>query len=256
VHVFDATAPVAAGHYQPAARTLAEIETLAAGHGNGQLVLVQPSVYGSDNRVLLDALHASSGRHRGVVVVDVAVGDAELEAMHEAGVRGVRFNLVSPVGQRGWPGDALAALQPKLKGLHWHVQWYAQPADLPAIARWHATSGIVCVLDHLAGVRADTPADDPAWGALAQLAGLGAWLKLSGWYRLGAEAPYASLDATIERAARLFGDRLLWGSDWPHTSFGDRLAPDYATLWQRVPAVLGEAAAGAARLQAPVRLYG
>ena len=255
VHVFDALAPAAAGHYQPAARGLLEIEAIAAAHGVAHLVLVQPSVYGSDNSVLLKGLRSRPGQHRGVVVVDATVSDGELDAMDAAGVRGVRFNLVSPVGQRGWPAAALKVLQPKLKRLGWHVQWYAQPADLHAIAHWHARSGIACVLDHLGGLRADVAGEDPAWHALAQLAAGGAWIKLSGWYRLGAPAPYAELDDVIARVAQLFNRHLLWGSDWPHTFFVDQPMPNYETLWHRLPLLLGAETAKSARCQWPACLY-
>ena len=98
VHVFDGAAAVAAGHYRPVHRPLATIEKLAQDNGMSRLVLVQPSVYGSDNSALLDALRAGQGRHRGVVVLAPDVDDAALAAMHTLGLRGVRFNLVSPVG--------------------------------------------------------------------------------------------------------------------------------------------------------------
>ena len=99
VHVFDASQPVRDGHYRPVDRPLAQIEALALAHGVGHLVLVQPSVYGTDNSLLLRSLAVEPGRHRGVAVVDEDVSDAELDAMHAHGVRGVRFNLVSPVGE-------------------------------------------------------------------------------------------------------------------------------------------------------------
>ena len=114
VHVFEAGAPVADGHYQPVHRPLADIEALARVHGVGHLVLVQPSVYGTDNRVLLDALKRSSGRHRAVVVVDNTLDEEAMRAMHAQGVRGVRFNLVSPVGNGA---AAFQALAPRLRGL-------------------------------------------------------------------------------------------------------------------------------------------
>jgi predicted TIM-barrel fold metal-dependent hydrolase len=180
------------GHYQPAHRPLADIEQLAQSHGFGHLVLVQPSVYGTDNSVLLDALRAGGGRHRGVVVLPPSIGDAALQAMHALGVRGVRFNLVSPVGDTLKPGegqsalDSFKALAPRLRALDWHVQWYASPQDLPVIAALHADSPVPAVLDHLAGLHAGVPPDHPAWQALEQLAAQGAWVKLSGWYRLGA----------------------------------------------------------------------
>ncbi len=179
VHVFDAAAPVLAGHYRPATRTLAEIEARAAAEGVTRLVLVQPSVYGCDNALLLRALQISAGRHRGVAVVDAGVPEAELDVLHAAGVRGIRFNQVSPVGSSQSPAEVLHRLAPRLRERGWHVQWYVRRSDLPALLPLQRETGLVFVLDHLAGIEAGTAADDPAWPALAALADGGAWVKLS-----------------------------------------------------------------------------
>ena len=211
VHVFDAAAPTRAGHYRPSDRPLDAIEAAAGAQGVGHLVLVQPSVYGCDNTVMLQALAMRPGRHRGVAVVDSDVGDAALSQMQALGVRGVRFNLVSPVGESAPPAERFAGLAPRLRGLGWHVQWYARPAQLPLIADLHQGSGLACVLDHLGGLGAGMAADDPAWQAVTRLAEQGAWLKLSGWYRLGAAEPYTALLPTIRRLVALFGERLVWG---------------------------------------------
>ena len=251
VHVFDASAPVQGGHYQPAHQPLERIEAQAHALGAAHLVLVQPSVYGTDNSVLLQALARESGRHRGVVVVDVDVTDAELQTMHAMGVRGVRFNLVSPVGNGP---EALRALSPRLRALGWHVQWYAGPQHLAQIAALQAECALPCVLDHLAGMHAQLPAHDAAWQDLARLADAGAWIKLSGWYRLQATAPYDTLHAATERVAGLFGPRMVWGSDWPHTSFAADDMPAYASVWTPVEAALGTARAQQV-LQAGAQLY-
>lgn len=263
VHVFDAAAAVAAGHYQPAHRPLADIEQLAQANGIGRLVLVQPSVYGTDNTVLLDALRAGQGRHRGVVVLPPSVDDAALFAMHALGVRGVRFNLVSPVGDSLKAGDgdgpsvadSFQALAPRLHALGWHVQWYASPDDLPTIAALHAANPVPAVLDHLAGMHAGVALGHPAWQALEQLAARGAWVKLSGWYRLGAAAPYETLDEAIRKVAGLFGRRMVWGSDWPHTAFAPDALPAYASTWEPVARALIAAQKNLAREQAPAALY-
>lgn len=255
VHVFDGEAPVMPGHYRPAHQPLAAIEQLAGGHGIGHLVLVQPSVYGSDNTVLLDALRAGQGRHRGVVVLAPDVDDAALAAMHALGVRGVRFNLVSPVGNGLDTLNSFHALAPRLRALGWHVQWYARPEDLPTIAALHAASPVPAVLDHLAGMHAELQPDHAAWQALAQLAGLGAWVKLSGWYRLRATAPYAALDESIRKTALLFEDHLVWGSDWPHTSFAPEAMPSYAGTREPLLRVLSAAQKKRAWEQGPTTLY-
>ncbi len=244
VHVFDPAQPSQAGHYQPVLRDLPQIERAAQAHGVGHLVLVQPSVYGTDNDLMLRALAREPGRHRGVAVVDSHVTDAQLDGMHQLGVRGVRFNLVSPVGNGP---EAFRRLAPRLAARGWHVQWYATADQLPGIADLHEGSGLTAVLDHLAGLHAGRGPDDPAWAALQRLAGQGAWVKLSGWYRLQASAPYDALHANIRRMAQAMGPRLVWGSDWPHTAFAPEALPSYDSVWQPVVQALGEDRAQAVR---------
>lgn len=251
VHVFDASAPARNGHYRPVDRPLAQIEAVAQEHGVRHLVLVQPSVYGTDNTLMLNALARDPGRHRGVAVVSDDVADAELDAMHAAGVRGVRLNLVSPVGEAVAPEQRFAVLGLRLQQRGWHLQWYTDAAQLPRIAALHRASDVTCVLDHLAGFGAQVPDDHPAWRAAELLAAGGAWIKLSGWYRLDAQAPYTQLVPHIRRLAGLFGDRMVWGSDWPHTKFAPDAMPPYAQTWQPVVDALGRQAAEALRGRHP-----
>ncbi|MES2890284.1 MAG: amidohydrolase family protein [Pseudomonadota bacterium] len=244
VHVFDPTHPAEAGHYRPVLRDLPDIEHTAAALGVGHLVLVQPSVYGTDNGLILRALAREPGRHRGIVVVDTDVSDAELDTMHRLGVRGVRFNLVSPVGN---DPEAFRALAPRLKARGWHVQWHAKADQLAVIADLHEGSGLTAVLDHLAGMHPGIGVSDPAWTALQRLAAQGAWVKLSGWYRLQAVAPYESLHDPILWVAQIMGKRLVWGSDWPHTAFDHDALPPYESVWQPVVQTLGESRAAEVR---------
>lgn len=240
VHVFDARAPVRPGHYVPVHRPLSEIEQIAQGHGVAHLVLVQPSVYGTDNSVMLQALEAAQGRHRGVAVVDPDIDDGDLDRLHAAGVRGVRFNLISPAGHAGDVASDLLRLAPRLRERGWHAQWYVQADDLPRLVALQASTGLGFVLDHLAGLglgRADT---QRAWAAAQALADAGAWLKLSGWYRLGAAAPYSELRPSIRRAAAMFGPRMVWGSDWPHTSFPPERLPPYESNLLPIQSVFHE----------------
>lgn len=255
VHVFDGAAQVAPGHYAPQHRPLAVIEALAQSHGFDHLVLVQPSVYGTDNTVLLDALRDQPGRHRGVVVLGVSITDEELAHMHSVGVRGVRFNLVSPTGNSSNLAADFEKLAPRLQELGWHVQWYARPEDLPVIAELHRDTALPAVLDHLAGLHANLLSNQVAWEALEKLDGQGAWVKLSGWYRLQSDAPYTALDSNIIRVANLFKGRTVWGSDWPHTSFVADALPSYASTLEPVIRVLTEAQKNHALHQAPASLY-
>lgn len=252
VHVFDAAAPARAGHYQPQTHTLAEIEAQGAAHGIGHLVLVQPSVYGTDNGVMLRALRQAPGRHRGVAVVDASVNDADLDDMHSAGVRGVRFNTISPVGN----GDeALHSLAPRLRERGWHVQWYVTPSQLPRLVDLQRRTQLRFVLDHLAGFSFGRADPDAHWQALAELAQGGAWLKLSGWYRLNATAPYTEMAPLIARASAPFADRLVWGSDWPHTSLPLQVASRHESLLAPVRQALGETSLKAVLASHAPRLY-
>lgn len=256
VHVFDGQPASASGHYTPPLRSLAMLERAAAATGVGRFVLVQPSVCGSDNRLLLHALKQGQGRHRGVVVVDDTVPSTELQAMADLGVRGVRCNRVSPVGNS--PAD-LQRLAPRLRDFGWHVQWYVQAGQLGEVAAFQQQHRLTCVLDHLAGLNPTVPGDAEAWDALRRIADGGGWIKLSGWYRLQAEAPYDSLDDTVRRVVALFGERCVWGSDWPHTMFLEpgqpRPAPDYTDTWQPVPRALGSTVAQRVLDRHPLQLY-
>ena len=239
VHVFDRSAEASRGHYQPVDRPLAQIEAVAEAHGVHHLVLVQPSVYGCDNSLLMRALGVAPGRHRGVVVLDDRNDERDLDAMHACGVRGARLNLVSPVGERAGVAARFAAIAPSLRRHGWHLQWYARPEHLSEVARLHRDSGVTCVLDHLAGFGLDVSADDPAWVPLGALARQGAWIKLSGWYRLRASEPYAELMPQVRRVCDLFGERIVWGSDWPHTLFAPDAIPSYESTWRPVAEALG-----------------
>ena len=255
VHVFDGKAPARAGHYVPPRRTLAMLSLAAGPIGVRHFVVVQPSVYGCDNRVLLDALREGRGLHRGVVVVDDSISGASLAAMHRLGVRGVRCNLVSPVGNSP---AGLARIAPFLRDMGWHVEWYAPAEHLADIAEFQEKHRLPCVIDHLAGLNS-VAAADAAEVALRRIADGGGWLKLSGWYRLEATAPYAELDPLIRRAADVFGERCVWGSDWPHTMFIERGAgatsPDYVQTWQPVSRALGAEHADRVLCLQPALLY-
>ena len=251
VHVFDSSAPPRPGHYPPNHRPLTHIEAEASALEVGHLVLVQPSVYGSDNRLLLQALRTEPGRHRGVLVLGDAVDEPALATLHRDGVRGVRLNCVSPLGEGPDIVQRFHQIAPRIRAHGWHVQWYVAPEQLPAVAALHRGAAPVGMLDHLAGLHPGLPDDHPAWPALESLAAQGAWIKLSGWYRLRSKAPHDDLLPLIRRVATLFGDRLVWGSDWPHTWFPAEQAPAYPATWSPVVAALGAARALALQQHAP-----
>jgi predicted TIM-barrel fold metal-dependent hydrolase len=235
--------------YAPPERSLAALAAAAAPSGVARFVLVQPSVYGTDNRCLMAALREGGGRHRGIAVVGPEAPADELSAMHAAGVRGIRFNLVSKAGNGTAGFDALAA---KIAPLGWHVQFLATTADLPAIAALRARTPLPFVLDHFGGGESTL---------LLQLAARDdCWVKLSGFYRLLPKgADYAALDPLLRRVAAIAPERILWGSDWPHTWYfpGDQgKAPAYADTLAPLLRCLPEALLRRVLQDNPLKLYG
>ena len=253
-HVF-AGAVLPGSHYAPDEHALVMWRETAEPFGINRVVLVQPSAYGFDNSVMLDALTSSGGVYRGVAVVEASVTDQALEIMHAAGVRGVRFNLVSPMGNGACDIDAIIA---RVKPLGWHAQFYLQPSHYTWVRQRHAAWNVEVVLDHLAGMRVNgSNAEDVA--ALFALADLGAWVKLSGFYRLGAAAPFGEIDSLIDMQHERFAGRMLWGSDWPHTWYMESEhgnAPPYESLLAPLDRMFSDPAVRKSILcDAPERLY-
>lgn len=223
VHVFEAGAPVRPGHYRPAHRPLAQIEATAQAHGIGHLVLVQPSVYGTDNRVLLSALAAGQGRLVGVAAVDAAVDAGELDRLAAAGVRGVRMAHFAPGDPRAMGGfvpfQAFDALEDRLAARGLHLQLFTDSRLLPAIGERLLRARVPVVIDHMGRAPASLGADHAGVRALARLMQDGpVWTKLSGLANLSDDWPdfddaRALHDALLAAAPQ----RLVWGSDWPHT---------------------------------------
>ncbi len=245
---------LAGSHYTPPDCTL---EMWSKASGFGHVVLVQPSVYGTNNRLLVDALKHSQGKHRGVVVIDASTTDAELREMHDAGVRGVRFNLVSPVGAKPDDMDSIVA---RVAPLNWHVQFYAAPSHYPQIAACQKRWSVPIVLDHMAGFRVDTPFSPEAAAQLRALGEAGAWIKCSGFYRLGMASPYEKADALLRHMLHAFRGRMVWASDWPNTWFMEparagTTPPTFAELLGPLKRVFDEDTLRDILVEAPRRLY-
>ncbi|WP_246801180.1 amidohydrolase family protein [Bradyrhizobium genosp. L] len=182
-------------------------------------VLVQPSFLGTDNSYLVECLKATNGRLRGIAVVDPSVAADELGALDRAGVVGVRLNLV------GQPLPDLAlpewkALLAQVHALGWQVEIQRNATDLATLAPKLLELGVNVVLDHYALPDPKLGVADPGFRSILKLgASRKVWVKISAPYRNGAAG-----DAFAKQAYPLLRDaygidRLLWGSDWPHTQF-------------------------------------
>jgi predicted TIM-barrel fold metal-dependent hydrolase len=116
------------------------------------------------------------------------------------------------------------------------VQWYVHVHQWQQVLDWQQQYRLPCVLDHVGGMTVHDAQQASVWTDLQKLSDAGAWIKLSGWYRLGLAAPYALERLMLHRVVDMFAQRFVWGSDWPHTSFVAGQAPSYDALWQPLAA--------------------
>ena len=221
------------------------------GMSNG--VLVQPSFLGTDNSYLVESLKTSGGRLRGIAVVDPSVTADELRALDRAGVVGIRLNLV------GQPLPDLAAgewkaLLGNVKSMGWQVELQRNASDLAVLAPQLLDHGVTVVLDHYALPDPKLGVADPGFQSVLKLgATRNVWVKISAPYRNGASGESFAKEAypLLRKAYGL--DRLLWGSDWPHTQFEASQA--YAKNRQFLDALIVDDSERARVLASPHQLF-
>ena len=188
--------------------------------GVERAVLVQPSVYGADNTVMLEAMKAAGNRLRGVAVVEEDIADDELKALDEAGVRGVRVNIVDVKDRKPGtlPMDALRKLGERIAPLGWHLELLMHADEFPDLDQTFADFPVDIVLGHLGYMTQGAPLDHPGFQALLRLMKSGrAWVKLTGPYRITSERlPYPATVPFAHALMEANRERVLWGTDWPH----------------------------------------
>jgi predicted TIM-barrel fold metal-dependent hydrolase len=187
--------------------------------GVQRAVLVQPSVYGTDNTAMLDALALDPVHLRAVAVVEPDVEDKELERLHTLGVRGVRCNIVDiKEGKGRLPMEMLLALAAKVRPLGWHLEFLMHVDEFPDLDRLLDGFPVDLVFGHLGYMKTSLGVDAPGYQALLRLLKSGrAWVKLTGPYRISAQAlPYADVAPFAHALVDAAPDRIVWGSDWPH----------------------------------------
>ena len=184
-----------------------------------RVVIVTPSVYGTDNSATLFGMKARGGNARGVAVVGEETRDSDLDAMARAGMRGIRLNLVTagqvdPIVAR----RRFLAAADRVKSRHWHIQIYATLGLVSGIKDAVRDSPTPVVFDHFGGAQAALGLQQPGFEDLVELVRSGkAYVKLSGAYRASKQAPDYSDVAPLARALIAANpDRILWGTDWPH----------------------------------------
>jgi len=267
-HVFGpgAVFPYAPGRkYTPCDASKAQLFALRDHLGFARNVIVQATCHGSDNRALVDALQASGGRARGVASVRRDITDTELQHLHQAGVRGVRFNFVKRLVDFT-PRDELMKIAARIAPLGWHVVVYFEAVDLPELWDFFSALPTIVVVDHMGRPDVSQPLDGPEFSRFVQFMREhpNVWSKVSCPERLSITGPpaldgerhaYRDVIPFARHLVETFPERVLWGSDWPHPNLKDHM-PDDGLLVDFIPQI-----APTAELQRkllvdnPMRLY-
>ncbi len=272
VHVFPDAArfPFAVKRgYTPPMATASDLLALQRALHLDRVVIVTPSVYGTDNRATLDGMRQlGRKRARGVAVIGPETTRAEIAAMDKAGIRGIRVNLESNgVTDPAKAAANLDAAVGWLKGTRWHIQVYARLPVIVALKDQFDALPMPVVFDHFAGAKAALGVEQPGFEAVLDLVRSGkAYVKISGAYRASGEAPDYPYVTPLARA--LIGanpERIVWGTDWPHPGPPGKTPEEVNTPFPvddgRLLNLLGEWAPDrAARwrilVENPARLYG
>ncbi|MEY8828530.1 amidohydrolase [Sedimentitalea sp. XS_ASV28] len=215
--------------YTPGEASFESYGAVQAVLGTRRGIVVQPSVYGYDNRATLDTVARSPETLRAVVAVPDEIEDAALARLDAAGARALRINLVGRVGRI----LTLRDLAQRIAGLGWHIEIFLHWTDLAAVRDLLDGLPVPVVLDHFGGLSTGVDARTEGLEILLSVTERpDTWVKLSAPYRLMADDGAAQHQAVIEITQRLIEampDRLIWGSDWPHP-YHDRKAPEPVTL--------------------------
>ena len=256
-HVIDrSTGLVPDRSYTPHDAPLSQVHALHAALGIDRRTFIQVSVHGTDNRAMMAALAADGPDARGIAVVNDTVADAELEAMHAAGVRGVRINVLFGGGV-GF--EFVERLAPRIAPLGWHMQFLIDvtAADVP----WPALERlpVPIVVDHMGLPAVETALADPGFRRMCALMRDGrCWVKLSGAERMSARerAPFDDVVPIAQALLDSGPQQCLWGTDWPHVKMLKAMPNDGDLLNQLAVWAPDPALRQAILVDNPARLYG
>jgi predicted TIM-barrel fold metal-dependent hydrolase len=218
--------------YTPPDATLESYQALLQMLRIDRAVLVQPSVYGTDNRAMLAALKAYPDQLRGVAAIsnDVnAIDDTQLEEMHQSGVRGIRCNIVDVAdSSAGLPIERLKALANRIKPFGWHLELLMHVNEYPNLAKVFENFPVDLVFGHFGyshtkhGIK-----NAGSQGLLELLKNEQAWVKMTGPYRIcDGDLPYADMRPLNDAVIKANPHRLVWGSDWPHVMVKKQMPHD------------------------------
>jgi len=221
-------------------------------------VIVQATCHGSDNRALVDALQRSSGKARGVATVKPDITTQDLKLLHDAGVRGVRFNFVKRLVD-ALPKEGLLEVAHKIAPLGWHIVIYFEGQELPEHYDFFASLPTTVVVDHMGRPDVTRAVDGPEFALYLKLLTENPtiWSKVSCPERLSVIGPHGYSDVIpfAKRVVEMFPDRVLWGTDWPHPNMKTHM-PDDGKLVDFIPMIATTAALQKKLLvDNPMRLY-
>ncbi|MGY0834422.1 amidohydrolase family protein [Azospirillum argentinense] len=226
--------------------------------GFARNVIVQATCHGKDNRALVDALRASNGLARGVASVGPSITEGELAELHEAGVRGVRFNFVKRLVD-ATPKEVFLGIADKIARFGWHIVVYFEAPDLDDLTPFLRKLPTTIVVDHMGRPDIAKGVDHPQFQKFVALMADNpkVWSKVSCPERLSVQGP-PSYDDVVPFARLLvdrFTDRVLWGTDWPHPNMTSHM-PDDGHLVDVIPRIATDEARRTALLvDNPMRLY-
>ena len=218
--------------YTPPDATLENYQALLKMLGIKRAVLVQPSVYGTDNRAMLAALQAYPTQFRGVAVISNQidqVSDRYLEELHLAGVRGIRCNIVDVADKSaGLPIQMLKALAQRIKPFGWHLELLMHVNEYPNLATVFEHFPVDLVFGHFGYSHAKHGIHDKGFQGLLELMRSGqAWVKMTGPYRIcDGNLPYTDMRPLNDAVINANPTRLIWGSDWPHVMVKKQMPHD------------------------------
>lgn len=205
--------------YTPAMALPEEMAALHKALHIQRVVIVTPSVYGTDNSATLYGMKARGTDARGIAVIDDNTPDSELDAMALAGVRGIRLNLATAgISDPSLVRQRFQTAAERVNSRNWHVQIFTNLAMISAIKDLVAASPVPVVFDHFGGAKAELGPQQPGFPELAELVQSGkAYVKISGAYRASKLAPdYADVVPFAKALIAANPDRVVWGTDWPH----------------------------------------
>lgn len=205
--------------YTPEPASIDEMRSLHRALHTDRVIVVHPSVYGTDNACTLDAIKQLGSSARGIAVIDEKTPDAALDEMDRGGIRGIRINLetagvTDPALARQRFKDAIERIQ----GRNWHVQIYTRLSVIESLADQVLASPVPVVFDHFGGAQAALGIQQPGFDGLVKLVQKGkAYVKISAAYRISKQAPdYPDVAPLAKALIAANPKRILWGTDWPH----------------------------------------